>query len=87
MGVSEFSLKGIRLRIEKDVFLIIFGKFIMDWHLTLTILLSNNGSAQTLTTFHYINASVIPSELSHENFISSHVKTSPSLWLHNKSRL
>ena len=38
-------------------------------------------------SFYYINTSEIPSELSRENFISSHVKRSPSLWLHNKSRL
>ena len=30
---------------------------------------------------YYINTSEIPSELSRENFISSHVKRSPSLWL------
>ena len=36
---------------------------------------------------YYINTSEIPSELSRENSISSHVKRSPSLWLHNKSRL
>ena len=36
---------------------------------------------------YYINNSEIPSELSRENFISSHVKRSPSLRLHNKSRL
>ena len=36
---------------------------------------------------YYINTSEIPSELSRENFISSHVERSPSLWLHNKSRL
>ena len=38
-------------------------------------------------SIYYINTSEIPSELSRENFISSHVKRSPSLWLHNKSRL
>ena len=38
-------------------------------------------------TFYYINTSEIPSELSRENFISSHVKRSPSLRLHNKSHL
>ena len=37
--------------------------------------------------FYYVNTSEIPSELSCENFISSHVKISLSLWLHNKSRL
>ena len=36
---------------------------------------------------YYMNTGEIPSELSRENFISSHVKRSPSLWLHNKSRL
>ena len=37
----------------------------------------------------YINTSEIPSELSRENYnmLSSHVKRSPLLWLHNKSRL
>ena len=39
------------------------------------------------TSVYYVNTSEIPSELSRENFISSHVKRSPSLWLHNKSRL
>ena len=34
------------------------------------------------TLVYYINTSEIPSELSRENFISSHVKRSPSLWLH-----
>ena len=29
----------------------------------------------------------MPGELSRENLISSHVKISPLLWLHNKSRL
>ena len=36
---------------------------------------------------YYINTSEIPSEFSRKNFISSHVKRSPSLWLHNISRL
>ena len=36
---------------------------------------------------YYINANEIPGELSHKNLISSHVKISPLLWLHNKSRL
>ena len=39
------------------------------------------------TTIHYINTNEIPGELSGENFISSRVKISPLLWLHNKSRL
>ena len=34
---------------------------------------------------HQINE--IPGELSCKNSISSHVKISPLLWLHNKSRL
>ena len=38
-------------------------------------------------SIYYINTSEIPRELSRENFISSHVKRSPSLWLHNKSHL
>ena len=37
--------------------------------------------------FYYINANEILGELSRENLISSHVKISPLLWLHNKSRL
>ena len=37
--------------------------------------------------FYYINAHEMPGELSRENLISSHVKISPFLWLHNKSRL
>ena len=36
---------------------------------------------------YYINTNEIPGELSRENLISSHVKVSPLLWLHNKSRL
>ena len=36
---------------------------------------------------YYINTNEIPGELSRENMISSHVKRSPLLWLHNKSRL
>ena len=36
---------------------------------------------------YYINTNEIPGELSCENVISSHVKMSPLLWLHNKSRL
>ena len=36
---------------------------------------------------YYINTNEIPGELSRENLISSHVKISPLLWLHNKSRL
>jgi len=39
------------------------------------------------TVLYYVNTSEIPSKHSCENFISSHVKRSPSLWLHNKSRL
>ena len=35
----------------------------------------------------YINSNEIPGELSRENLISSHVKISPLLGLHNKSRL
>ena len=44
-------------------------------------------SITTKIGFYYINTSEIPSELSRETLISSHVKRSPSLWLHNKSRL
>ena len=38
-------------------------------------------------TLYYINTNEIPGELSRENLISSHVKISPLLWLHNKSCL
>ena len=34
-----------------------------------------------------VNTTEIPGELSRENLISSHVKISPLLWLHDKSRL
>ena len=37
--------------------------------------------------FYYINTNEIPGELSRENLISSHMKISPLLWLHNKSLL
>ena len=38
--------------------------------------------------FHYyINTNEIQGELSCKNLISSHVKISPLLWLHNKSHL
>ena len=33
---------------------------------------------------YYLNTNEIPSELSHENMISSHVKISLLLWLHIK---
>ena len=39
---------------------------------------------------HYVydtNISEIPGELWRKNLTSSHVKISPLLWLHNKSRL
>ena len=39
------------------------------------------------TATYYINTNEIPGELSRENMLSSHVKISPLLWLHNKSRL
>ena len=42
---------------------------------------------QKFTLLYYINTNEIPGELSCENLISSHVKISPLLWLHNKSRL
>ena len=38
-------------------------------------------------SFYYINTNEIPGEFSRENLISSHVKISPFLWLHDKSRL
>ena len=36
---------------------------------------------------YYINTNEIPGELSSENMVSSHVKRSPLLWLHNKFHL
>ena len=36
---------------------------------------------------YHINTNEIPGELSRKNLIYSHVKISPLLWLHNKSRL
>ena len=36
---------------------------------------------------YHINTHEIPGELSRGNLISSHVKISPLLWLHDKSRL
>ena len=48
---------------------------------------SKSSNHYVLSFFYYINTSEIPGKLSRENFISSHVKRSPSLWLHNKSRL
>ena len=42
---------------------------------------------QCMIFIYYINTSEIPSELYREYFVSSHVKRSPSLWLHNKSCL
>ena len=38
-------------------------------------------------SFYYINTNEIPGEISRENLISSPVKISPLLWLHDKSRL
>ena len=47
--------------------------------------LTVSGEMGDYIDFYYINTSEltseIPSELSRENFISSHVKRSPSLWL------
>ena len=34
-----------------------------------------------------MNTNEIPGELSRENLLSSHVKISPLLWLHDKLRL
>ena len=41
----------------------------------------------SITANYYIKTNEIPEELSRENLVSSHVKISPLLWLHNKSRL
>ena len=48
---------------------------------------SKAGAALVKTITSYIITNVISGELSRENMISSHVKRSPLLWLHNKSRL
>ena len=40
-----------------------------------------------IIVFYYINTNEIPGELSRENMISSHVKRSQLLWLHDTSRL
>ena len=40
-----------------------------------------------IISLYYINTNEIPDELSWENMISSHVKISLLLWLHNKSHL
>ena len=42
---------------------------------------------QVISSIFYINTNEIPGELLRENLISSHVKISPLLWLHNKSCL
>ena len=39
-----------------------------------------------IISIYYINTNEIPGELSCKNLISSHVKISPLLWLHHKSR-
>ena len=52
---------------------------------TSALLLSRN--LRKYKDIYYINTNEIPGELSRENLISSHVKISPLLWLHNKSRL
>ena len=39
---------------------------------------------RVIFSIYYINTNEIPSELLRENLISSHVKISPLLWLHNK---
>ena len=39
------------------------------------------------TAIYYMNTNEIPGELLLDNLISSHVKMSPLLWLHDKSRL
>ena len=56
-------------------------------HDSLKIKASQKFSMANNTLFYYINTNEIPSKLSHENLISSHVKISPLLWLHNKSLL
>ena len=57
--------------------------------------LNNKVTKDSNISFYYINTNEIQGELSRENMIftcennvlSSHVKRSPLLWLHNKSRL
>ena len=46
---------------------------------------NNNNNNNNNNTLYYINTNEIPAELSFENLISSHVKISPLLWLHDKS--
>ena len=53
----------------------------------LAIYLKPEKTINFIRTIYYLNTNEIPSELSRENLISSHVKISPLLWLHNKSRL
>ena len=40
-----------------------------------------------ISSIYYINTNEIPGELSRENMISSHVKITRLLWLHDTSRL
>ena len=55
----------------------------------LTRLISSHLDRTSLVNkiFYYMNTNEIPGELSCDNMISSNVKRSPLLWLHNKSRL
>ena len=74
-----------------------FGHFQLDLIAWVTIIRVLNLKVKTKTIpdpfaawnklYYYINTNEIPGELSCENLISSHVKISPLLWLHNKSCL
>ena len=62
-----------------------------DEQISRTFQLSNlqfsRSKIHLINRHYYINTNEIPGELWLENLISSHVKISPLLWLHNKSRL
>ena len=51
------------------------------WNITMAVVRSCKSA------LYYINTIEIPGELSRENLISSRVKISPLLWLHNRSSL
>ena len=53
----------------------------LSWNITMAVVRSCESA------LYYINTNEIPGELSRENLISSRVKISPLLWLHNRSSL
>ena len=97
----RFSLAKITRTIHHNQLLLtIFGTDNVKTATKLQIIADRGGSYQprpstsvdnTLrdlhNSFYHINTNEIPGELSRENLISSHVKISPLLWLHNKSHL